>query len=142
MTILDSLKYWLSKKGVDSEADNIADAVKEMADTDSNDLVIEVRDAGPGTKLTANNTYVVSGSVENVLDAFSEGRKPNVKIVYRSEDTMAEVNSVTVQTYGEAVILGFIVCAPDGNARYGRKICLSSEEFIEFINYKFTSVSQ
>ena len=35
MTILDSFKYWLSKKGVNSEADNIADAIKEMADNDN-----------------------------------------------------------------------------------------------------------
>lgn len=37
MTILDALKYRLAKKGVDSEADTIAEAVKEMADNDNGD---------------------------------------------------------------------------------------------------------
>lgn len=45
MTILDALKYRLSKKGVNSEADNIAEAVKEMADNDNGGMTCLVVDS-------------------------------------------------------------------------------------------------
>lgn len=50
MTILESIEYWLEKKGVISKADNIADAVKELADNDNVLLIV--------TQDRSNNTFI------------------------------------------------------------------------------------
>jgi hypothetical protein len=50
MSILESIKYWLEKKGVISKADNIADAVKELADNDNMLLIV--------TQDRSNNTFI------------------------------------------------------------------------------------
>lgn len=106
MTILDSFKYWLSKKGVNSEADNIADAIKEMADNDNGGsggaiYDLDVKDAH---FVKDSNIYFIN---PELYQAIISGNVPVVDCWDRSQrnaDAWYHYNINTVLVYDKSLV--------------------------------------
>ena len=77
MTILDALKYRLAKRGIESKADDIAEAVKEMADSDGcgsggvlNVFIDMVADKDDETILGIKTSV----SPDKIVESFRQGK--------------------------------------------------------------------
>ena len=104
------------------------------------DMVIRV-DGGPGTILSDENTRIISGSSENVIETFSKGRIPSIKIEYLNDEYTAEVNAVSVQyAYGENIYISFMVY--NDGAIFGRRIRIAGTDVDDCWNIVFSGTGQ